>query len=227
MVKRFRHDSARFLARLNDSPKAVPDQRADNCPHEGDHRQLGGQSTFVRSEREKPNGDENGFKGSGNDRDHNPGDDSDDYVVGSPEHRMTHSRLRAESLAEFEEIARQFARGLRPGDVVALSGPLGAGKTTFVAAVVTKLHGDRAAVSSPTFTFWHRYEGTPPINHLDLYRIEEPGEVVELGLEEAFSEDAITLVEWAERAPGLFGKRCIRVGITGAGNAIREAEITE
>ena len=133
------------------------------------------------SEREKANSNENSFKGSGNDRNHNPGNDSDDNVVGSPEHRMTHSRLRAESLAAFEEIAREFARGLKPGDVVALSGPL-VGKTTFVASVVKELHGDRTAVSSPTFTFWQRYEGTPPINHLDLYRIEEPGEVVELGI---------------------------------------------
>jgi tRNA threonylcarbamoyl adenosine modification protein YjeE len=138
---------------------------------------------------------------------------------------MTHSRLRAESLAAFEEIARKFARQLKPGDVAALSGPLGAGKTTFVAAIVKELHGESSAVSSPTFTFWQRYEGTPPINHLDLYRIEEPSEVVELGLEEAFGEDAVTLVEWAERAPGLLPRRCARVLIAGAGDGAREIEI--
>jgi len=135
---------------------------------------------------------------------------------------MTHSRLRAESLAAFEEIARRFAQGLKPGDVVALSGPLGTGKTTFVAAVVAELHGNRTTVSSPTFTFWHRYEGTPPINHLDLYRIEEPGELFEMGLDEAFTEDAVTLVEWAERAPTLLPERRLWVEITGAGDGVRE-----
>jgi tRNA threonylcarbamoyl adenosine modification protein YjeE len=135
---------------------------------------------------------------------------------------MTHSRLRAESLAAFEQIARRFARGLQPGAVVALSGPLGAGKTTFIAAVVAELHGDRTAVSSPTFTFWHRYEGTPPINHLDLYRIEDSSELVELGLEEAFAEDSITLAEWPERAPSLLPERCVWVRIAGSGDGVRE-----
>ena len=138
---------------------------------------------------------------------------------------MIHSRLRAESLAAFEAIAREFARGLKPGDVVALSWPMGTGKTTFVAAVVAELHGERGTVSSPTFTFWQRYEGTPPVNHLDLYRIEEPGEILELGLEEAFGEDAVTLVEWAERAPGLLPEGCVQVWIEGVGGGIREMKI--
>ena len=78
-------------------------------------------------------------------------------------------------LAAFEALAGEFARGLRPGDVVALEGELGAGKTTFVAAVVRALHGSDE-VASPTFTFWHRYAGQPPLEHLDLYRIDNPAE---------------------------------------------------
>jgi tRNA threonylcarbamoyl adenosine modification protein YjeE len=138
---------------------------------------------------------------------------------------MTHSRLRAESLAAFQEIARRFARRLKPGDVVALSGPLGSGKTTFVSAVVAELHGDACAVSSPTFTFWQRYEGTPPINHLDLYRIEDPGEIVELGLEDAFAADSVALAEWPERAPGLLPACCLRVEIAGGGGQTREIRL--
>ena len=67
--------------------------------------------------------------------------------------------------AALMNFAAEFARGLSAGDVVALSGPLGAGKTTFVRAVVRALHG-ADQTSSPTFTFWHRYDGNPPIRKL-------------------------------------------------------------
>ena len=75
--------------------------------------------------------------------------------------------------AGLEAFAASFARTLRPGDVVALSGELGSGKTTFVRAAVRARHGEDQT-TSPTFTFWHRYAGDPPIDHLDLYRIEIP-----------------------------------------------------
>ncbi|HTV74843.1 MAG TPA: tRNA (adenosine(37)-N6)-threonylcarbamoyltransferase complex ATPase subunit type 1 TsaE [Candidatus Acidoferrales bacterium] len=137
---------------------------------------------------------------------------------------MIRSRFRAESLAALDQIAADFARRLRPGDAVALEGPLGAGKTAFVAAVVRGLHGEDQS-SSPTFTFWHRYEGTPTIHHLDLYRIESEAELVELGLEEAFAPDAVTLVEWPQRAPQLLPARAISVHIRGSGDGVREIEI--
>ena len=73
----------------------------------------------------------------------------------------------------FEAFAADFARALQPGDVVALSGELGSGKTTFVRAAVRARHGEDQT-TSPTFTFWHRYPGEPPIDHLDLYRISIP-----------------------------------------------------
>lgn len=122
------------------------------------------------------------------------------------------------ALAEF---AGDFARGLRPGDVVALSGELGAGKSTFVRAVVRALHGADES-SSPTFTFWHRYAGTPPIDHIDLFRIEDPSETAELGLEEAFAGDSIVLVEWWKNAPGLLPRsRRFEIDIAGAGDEPR------
>ena len=128
------------------------------------------------------------------------------------------------TLAAFEAFAAGFARRLRAGDAVALEGPLGSGKTAFVAASVRALH-DSDDTSSPTFTFWHRYEGTPPINHLDLYRIGDPAEAVELGLEEAFAPDAITFVEWPERLPGFMPQQAVRVRIQGSGDGAREIEI--
>jgi len=82
--------------------------------------------------------------------------------------------------------AARLAATLRPGDALALSGELGAGKTTFVRALVQALHGNAVPVSSPTFVFRQRYDGTPPVEHLDLFRIDDPAEAADLGLDEAF-----------------------------------------
>ncbi|HTU82680.1 MAG TPA: tRNA (adenosine(37)-N6)-threonylcarbamoyltransferase complex ATPase subunit type 1 TsaE [Candidatus Acidoferrales bacterium] len=125
---------------------------------------------------------------------------------------------------ELIAFAAAFGRGLQPGDVVALSGPLGAGKTTFVRAVVRALHGVDQS-TSPTFTFWHRYSGRPPVDHLDLYRLGDPREVVELGLEEAFGGDSVVLVEWWRNAPGLLPARRYEVEIEGAGAAPRRVVV--
>lgn len=131
-------------------------------------------------------------------------------------------------LADFEAFAAEFARALEPGDVVALAGPLGAGKTTFVRSVVAALHGADTA-TSPTFTFRHRYAAPPSgahassaaIEHLDLFRVEDPRELQELGLEDAFSGDAIVLVEWWERAPQLLPLRRYEIEIHGSGDEPR------
>jgi tRNA threonylcarbamoyl adenosine modification protein YjeE len=121
--------------------------------------------------------------------------------------------------------AAALAATLRPGAVVALSGDLGSGKTTFVRAMVTALHGDDGAVSSPTFVFRQRYPGEPPVEHLDLYRIDDPRETADLGLDEAFSDGAITIVEWPERAPELVPGTAIRIAIAGSGDGPRTVRI--
>jgi tRNA threonylcarbamoyladenosine biosynthesis protein TsaE len=134
--------------------------------------------------------------------------------------------------ADFEAFAAEFARVLKPGDVVALAGPLGAGKTTFVRSVVVALHGADTA-TSPTFTFRHRYAPPPSgshaggtaIEHLDLFRVEDPRELRELGLDDAFSGDAIVLVEWWERAPELLPARRYEIEIQGSGEEPRTVSV--
>jgi tRNA threonylcarbamoyladenosine biosynthesis protein TsaE len=106
--------------------------------------------------------------------------------------------LRSE--AETAEFGAWLGAHLGPGDAVLLSGPIGAGKTHLVRALIqSRLGQPDAEVPSPTFTLVQTYEA-PGITlwHADLYRIGHPDEVVELGLDAAF-EDAIVLVEWPER----------------------------
>ncbi|MDQ6823259.1 MAG: tRNA (adenosine(37)-N6)-threonylcarbamoyltransferase complex ATPase subunit type 1 TsaE [Candidatus Eremiobacteraeota bacterium] len=129
-----------------------------------------------------------------------------------------------QTLAELQAFASDFARTLRAGDVVALGGPLGAGKTTFVRAAVSALLGDDRA-TSPTFTFWHRYDGTPPIDHIDLYRIDDPAELAELGLEDAFDSRSIVFVEWWENAPSLVPAGRYEIVLSGSGSEPRRLEM--
>lgn len=129
--------------------------------------------------------------------------------------------------SELRAFAGELARRLKPGDVVALSGPLGSGKTTFADAIVQALHGGRRA-SSPTFAFWHRYDGVPPIDHLDAYRIGDPAELAELGLEAAFDDPrSIVLVEWWHNAEALLPMRRYEVEISGCGDGARRVSVRE
>jgi tRNA threonylcarbamoyladenosine biosynthesis protein TsaE len=87
------------------------------------------------------------------------------------------------------------------------------------------LHGSDVPVSSPTFVFRQRYDGTPPVEHLDLFRLEDPAEAADLGLDEAFGPDRITVVEWPERLPGLLPPGSISIRIDGAGDEPRRLVI--
>ena len=136
------------------------------------------------------------------------------------------SRLTLPTEEEFGKFAAAFARRLRPGDVVALSGPVGAGKSAFVRAVVRELHGSDQSCS-PSFTFRHRYDGNPPIEHIDFFRIDDPAELTELGLEEALDGHAIALVEWWRNAPEAIPARRYEIEIQGAGNQPRTLILRE
>ena len=94
-------------------------------------------------------------------------------------------------------------------------------------AVLRALHGSDSAVSSPTFVFRQRYDGDPPVEHLDLYRLDDPAELNELGLEDAFGADRITLVEWPERAPGLLPREAIEIEIAGSGEGPRTIVVSD
>ena len=97
------------------------------------------------------------------------------------------------------ELGRQFAAQLRRGDVLALAGDLGAGKTQFTKGLAAGL-GIETEVTSPTFTLIHEYPGGRlPLFHIDLYRLEEAGEVLGIGLDEYLDGGGVTLIEWADK----------------------------
>ena len=121
-------------------------------------------------------------------------------------------------------LGDDVAAALRPGDVVALHGDLGAGKTTLARALIRALAGDRALeVPSPTFTLVQAYETRFPVAHFDLYRLASPDELDELGFDEA-AASSIVLVEWPERAGDCLPGDAIHVGLAEEGTG-RRAEI--
>lgn len=102
-------------------------------------------------------------------------------------------------LAATEGLAKRLAIQLKSGDVITLSGDLGAGKTTFARALVHAL-GVTEDVPSPTFTLLQLYDTKDfPLYHFDLYRLKDPEEIEEIGLEEALAE-GVSLIEWPEKA---------------------------
>jgi len=123
-----------------------------------------------------------------------------------------------------------IAAALEPGDMVTLSGDLGAGKTTFARAMIRTLADNPAiAVPSPTFTLMQVYELPQfPIVHADLYRLEGPGELIELGFDD-LPKDAVVLLEWPDRAAGFLPPDRLDVALTLApqlGPEHRNARIT-
>ena len=120
----------------------------------------------------------------------------------------------------------RLAARLGAGDVVALSGELGAGKTCFVQGLVRGL-GATTAATSPTFVLVNEYRGRLPVHHVDVYRTQSLIELLDLGLEELIAGNGVTLVEWADRCEPLLPPRAIRVHIEGVGDEPRRITITE
>jgi tRNA threonylcarbamoyladenosine biosynthesis protein TsaE len=120
------------------------------------------------------------------------------------------------SAAETEAIGRQIALTLRAGDIVALQGELGAGKTNLVKGIVAGL-GSASGVTSPTFTIVHEYSGgRVPVYHFDFFRVEDSRAAARLALDDYFFSDGVSLIEWANRFPELIPgeARWIRIEMT-------------
>jgi tRNA threonylcarbamoyladenosine biosynthesis protein TsaE len=114
-------------------------------------------------------------------------------------------RLSTSSAAETEAVGARIAAGLRPGDVVVVSGELGAGKTTLIRGACRAL-GVEGPVTSPTFTIGQRYRGRLPVSHLDLYRLESLDAEDPALLEDYLRPDSVAFVEWPALAASRFAR---------------------
>ena len=132
---------------------------------------------------------------------------------------------RTTSAAETERAGEELAAGLEPGDVVLVSGELGAGKTTLIRGAARAL-GVSEPVTSPTFTIGHRYRGRVPVSHLDLYRLEDMGAEDPALLDDYLGPEAVAFVEWPGVAEPVLDRVSRRVEIRHAGGDAREVEIS-
>jgi tRNA threonylcarbamoyladenosine biosynthesis protein TsaE len=135
------------------------------------------------------------------------------------------TELESASAEETERAAAALASRLAPGDVVLVSGELGAGKTTFVRGACRAL-GVEGAVTSPTFTIGHRYAGRMPVSHLDLYRFDGMSDA-EWGDLEPYFEDTVVFVEWPEAGRGYLPAAVAEVVLTHLGGDRRLVTIED
>lgn len=107
--------------------------------------------------------------------------------------------VRLDSPLKTMEFGQLLANALTDGSILALTGELGSGKTQFTRGIGVGLGVPEEQITSPTFTLIQEYPSSPPLIHVDLYRLETPGEIGSLGLVEYFQEPYIVIIEWAER----------------------------
>ena len=104
------------------------------------------------------------------------------------------------SKAATERLGQAIGRVLRGGEVIALTGELGVGKTSMVRGIAQGVGLSPKEVSSPTFTIIQEYDSHPSIIHVDLYRLDNPSDIEDIGLSSYFDTDHVVIIEWADRA---------------------------
>ncbi|SCJ75704.1 ADP-binding protein [uncultured Clostridium sp.] len=122
--------------------------------------------------------------------------------------------------AQTEDIGARLAQALTGGEVLALYGGLGAGKTAFTRGLARGL-GITRQVTSPTFTLLHQYKGRLALNHFDVYRLSSVEEAEDIGIDEIMEADGVTVIEWPERVEELLDDRTIVIKIEGSGDEPR------
>jgi tRNA threonylcarbamoyladenosine biosynthesis protein TsaE len=110
-------------------------------------------------------------------------------------------RIQLHSLGDTEKLGQLIGEKAMPGDVICLDGDLGAGKTTLAQAIGRGLKvAEGCYITSPSFAIMHEYEGRLPMYHMDFYRLQDADEVEDLGFEEYFYLNGVTVIEWSTRA---------------------------
>ena len=125
-------------------------------------------------------------------------------------------------------IGEKLAKTLKPGDMIALSGDLGSGKTTFTKGIGKGLGvKDSKRINSPTFVLIKEYNGKVPLYHLDLYRLDDLKEIENLAIEEYIYGTGVTVIEWADKMKCLLPKKHISVRFKVKGDNKREVLVED
>ena len=138
---------------------------------------------------------------------------------------MYQYQFLANSEADTFRLGTALAEHLPDGSVVALIGTLGAGKTRLVQAIAERCGIERRHVVSPTFVLIHEYPGERMLYHIDAYRLKDEDEFLELGPEEYFESDGITLIEWADRVEDCLPRQRMEIHIKVTGAETREFQL--
>jgi tRNA threonylcarbamoyladenosine biosynthesis protein TsaE len=134
--------------------------------------------------------------------------------------------IQTKSASQTIRLGKRIGGLLQPGDVVALVGELGAGKTQFIKGLAEGAGvGKPTYISSPSFTLINEYPGRVPFYHVDLFRLEQEKDAEELGLDDYFQGDGISAIEWADKIPSLLPKDMLLIHIAYTGKNSRSLEI--
>ncbi len=134
--------------------------------------------------------------------------------------------FHTKSTSETVQLGKLIGSLLQAGDVVALVGELGTGKTHFIQGLAAGLGvGKNDPVSSPSFTLIHEHTGRIPFCHVDLFRLKDEEEAEDLGLDEYFQRRAVTAIEWADKIPSLLPGEALRIYLHYSGDRERTIEI--
>ena len=121
-------------------------------------------------------------------------------------------KTKTHSESETYEFARSIAKYINNGAILILNGKMGVGKSVFARGIINEL-GYTGAVTSPTFTLMNEYPTEPAVYHFDLYRLEYPEELFDIGYDECMYSDNISIIEWAERMGSLFPNEYVLIEI--------------
>jgi tRNA threonylcarbamoyladenosine biosynthesis protein TsaE len=137
-------------------------------------------------------------------------------------------KLISNSIKETLAIGEKLGKSLRPGDVIALVGDLGSGKTVLTKGIAKGLGVKNTRyVNSPTFVIIKEYKGKVPLYHFDIYRLNRYTLVDDIAFEEYFYGDGVTVVEWADKIPELLPKKRIEVRLSVVGDTKRKIEVVK
>jgi len=122
-------------------------------------------------------------------------------------------KIQLKNTKETLKLGEIIGKSLKPGNIIALVGDLGAGKTVLVKGIAKGLGVDEEP-NSPTYVIMNSYEGRIPLYHFDLYRVSSEDELLGIGYDEFFFGDGVAAVEWADRVQGIFPEHTIKIEIT-------------